>query len=231
MKKSLVLLPFAAFLLTGCLALPGAGGDSSSSSSTSSSSSSSTRPTITPTTPTVTPAEDLPTSHGASFDLTPGEHVFTINFVTDYEKYAGSGNGVFPYVANDTGLSGGMLEGMAIMSNGCYCANYQGSGYVMMKNKDRSAKGCAFIGNCVSLGAVTKVEFTAGASASTAQKYDITFSSTLEKTASTSGTEVAHPGGSATCAASEGKGFFRLSTKDITKNGQLGTLSVTYVIS
>ena len=231
MKKSLVLLPFAAFLLTGCLSLPGLnpGGDTSDSSSSSSSKPTSTVPVV-PT--SATPAGDeLPTSHGASFDLTPGEHVFTVNFTTDYEKYSGSGNGVFPYVGNDTGVTGGMLEGMAIMSNGCFCSSYNNSGYVMMKNKDRSAKGNAFIGNCVSLGAVTKVEFTCGASASTAQKYDITFSSTLEQTAGTSGTEIAHPGGNATCAASEGKGFFRLSTKDISKNGQIGTLSVTYVIS
>ena len=103
----------------------------------------------------------------------------------------------------------------------------------MMKNKDgfATANGNAFIGNCVTLGAITKVEITIGSSASPNQKYYITFSKSYSEAAQTTGELIGTEGGSATASASDGYGFFTISTSNKAVNGQLGSLSVTYTIS
>ena len=234
MKKSLVLLPLAAFLLTGCmgLSLPGFGGGDSSDSSSSSSSSkpSSSSTPITPTSAT-TPEADLPTAHGSNFDSSVGTHTLVLDFTTDYATYKED----FPYVSSTTGLVGETLGGgIAVMTNNCFVGtpndniNY---GYLMMKNKDdyASNNGNAFIGNCVSMGTITSVTFECGAKAATAQTYDVAFYSELNKQPSSSGTQVAHPG--STVNASAGASFFKITAKDSAKNGQITKLTVVYTIS
>ena len=232
MKKSLILLPLAAIMLSGCLPLPGgetsgtsAGG--SGASATSQTSTSGGSATFTPA-PTVAPAT-LPTTHEASFDVTPGNHIVTLDFTTDYETYKSA----FPRVEATTGLIGMHLAGMATMTNNCFVGSYNNVGYLMMKNKDDYAtnNGAAFIGNCASLGAITHIEFTAGSSASTSQKYDITLSKELVKEPGTSGTEISHPSGSVDATVADGYGYFRITTKDTSKNGQTGKLIISYTIS
>ena len=65
MKKSLIVLPFLAFMLTGCLSLPGFGGGDSSSSSSSGTNTTKTAPTNPPTlpsVPTIRPKDEEPPS-------------------------------------------------------------------------------------------------------------------------------------------------------------------------
>ena len=66
MKKSLLILPFLATMLTGCLSFPGMGGDTSSSSSSSSSSQTTktgpVNPPTVPTAPTIRPKDQEPPS-------------------------------------------------------------------------------------------------------------------------------------------------------------------------
>lgn len=228
MRKSLILLPLAALVLSGCMLMPGKKDTSSGSGSGSGSNTGSVVPTGDTGGGGNVPT-DLPTSHDSSF---PTSGTLEIDFIADGPSYKDS----FPYVENDTPTSGGHLGGMAIMSNGCYVGSYSGKGFMMMKNKDRSSMGCAFIGNCVSLGVITKVEIVApdsGVSVAGSQKYDITLSKEMTTTASTSGKEFSTPitNASVTATESDGYSYFKISTKESSKNGHIGAIKVTYKIS
>ena len=251
MKKSLLILPLAALLLAGCNLLPSSGGGSKKKKSTSGepapsgevSNSDQSGQTTTgggqtttgggqtttagPTVGPVTP--DYPTEHDASFaaNMTAGEHTVTYNFGTDYADYKND----FPYVAEDTGKVGLTLGGMAVVSNGCFVGSYNSVGYLMMKNKDNYAtnNGLAFIGNCVALGTISKVEITRGDSASTAQRYCVSFSSSFDDSPVTTGTTLEGTGDSATNSAA-GMTFFKVTTTDNSKNGQIKILTVTYTV-
>ena len=256
MKKSLLILPLAAMLLAGCNLISGgsSGGKKKKSSSsepapsgevsnsdqsgqtttgggqttTGGGQTTTAGPTVGPVTP------DLPTEHEASFapNMTAGEHTVTFDFNANYTAYKEA----FPYVAIDTGLIGIHLDGMAIMSVDCFASQgYQGgANYLMMRNKKdsddwASANGAAFIGNCVALGTISKVSITRGASASTAQRYYVTFSNSLDTAPATTGTELEGTGDEATNTAT-GMTFFKITTKDKTKNGQIQSLTVTYTV-
>lgn len=247
MKKSLILIPLAALVLAGCTI----GGSKSSGKKKKSTSVTDTAQTSGSKTntntsgggssggggggTTVTPGPSLPTEHDASFapNMTPGEHVITFDFDANYTTYKAA----FPYVAIDTGLIGIHLDGMAIMSLDCFASSgYDGGpNYLMMRNKTKSGEdwagpnGAAFIGNCVALGTISKVEITRGASASASQRYYVTFGSSLDTAPASSGTELEGTGDSATNTTS-GMTFFKVTTKDKTKNGQIQNLKVTYTV-
>lgn len=240
MKKSLILLPLTAMLLSACALLPGGGGKKSSSSASGSASGSGSNPSQSSGQSGGGGGGggggdvDLPTAHQDSFasNMTAGEHTLTFDFNANYEDYKAE----FPYVTIDTGLIGIYLDGMAVMSNNCFAsAGYQGgANYLMMRNKKDSEKwadanGSAFIGNCVALGTISKVELTRGDSASTEQKYYVTFSDSLDTNPASSGTELSGTGDSATNSES-GKTFFKITTKDKGKNGQIKLLKVTYTV-
>ncbi len=242
MKKSLILIPLAAMVLAGCTVGKSSGKKKKSTSATDTAQTSGSK-TNTNTSTTggsgsgrgdttvVPPGPSLPTEHEASFapNMTPGEHTITFDFDANYTTYKPA----FPYVSADTGLVGIYLDGMAIMTNGCWASQgYNGgANYLMMKNKDgfADANGASFIGNCVALGTISKVEITRGASASTSQRYYVTFGSSLDTAPASSGTELEGTGDSATNATS-GMTFFKVTTKDKAKNGQLQNLKVTYTV-
>lgn len=242
MKKSLILIPLAAMVLAGCTigGSKSSGKKKKSSSVSDSAQVSGSKQSGTSTSQggggggggtTVTPGPSLPTEHDASFapNMTAGEHVITFDFDANYTTYKAA----FPYVSADTGLVGIYLDGMAVMTNGCWASQgYNGgANYLMMKNKDgfADANGASFIGNCVALGTISKVEITRGASASTAQRYYVTFGSSLDTAPASSGTELEGTGDSATNTTS-GMTFFKVTTKDKTKNGQIQNLKVTYTV-
>lgn len=238
MKKSLILIPLAALVLAGCTigGSKSSGKKKKSSSVSDSAQVSGSKASGTSASgggggggTTTTPEPTLPTEHDASFapNMTAGEHTVTFDFDANYTTYKAE----FPYVSTDTGLVGLHLDGMAVMSNGCWASQgYNGgANYLMMKNKDgyADANGAAFIGNCVALGTISSVTITRGASASTAQKYYVTFGSTLDTAPATAGTELEGTGDTATNTTS-GATFFKITTKDKTKNGQIQSLTVTY---
>lgn len=244
MKKSLILIPLAALVLAGCT-IGGSKGGSKKKKSSSVSDSAQVSGSKTNTNSsggggggggggtTVTPGPSLPTEHDASFapNMTAGEHTVTFDFDANYTAYKAE----FPYVAIDTGLIGIHLDGMAVMSLDCFASQgYNGgANYLMMRNKTSSGEdwagpnGAAFIGNCVALGTISSVTITRGASASTAQRYYVTFGSTLDTAPATAGTELEGTGDTATNTTS-GATFFKITTKDKTKNGQIQSLTVTY---
>ena len=242
MKKSLILIPLAALVLAGCTigGSKSSGKKKKSSSVSDSAQVSGSKQSGTSTSQggggggggtTVTPGPSLPTEHDASFapNMTAGEHTITFDFDANYTTYKAA----FPYVSTDTGLVGLHLDGMAVMTNGCWASQgYNGgANYLMMKNKDgySDANGAAFIGNCVALGTISSVTITRGASASTAQRYYVTFGSSLDTTPATAGTELEGTGDTATNTTS-GATFFKVTTKDKTKNGQIQSLTVTYTV-
>ena len=239
MKKGLILLPLAAIMLSGCLPMPGAGGSSAESSSSSPAASTSGQKTTTGTftpAPTAAPAA-FPTAHGAGIDLSAGEHTISFDFNTDYE----AAYEAFGYVKIDTGLQGFLFKDMATMSYDCWANKGYNSGdpnYLMMRNTDSSSgtysqNELAYLGNCVTLGAITKVEISTPSGSSGNQSYAVALTKDLVKEPGASGT-VALTGagsGSVTASASDGYGFFRVTTTQKKYNGQLATLSITYVIS
>ena len=248
MKKSLLVLPLAALLLAGCNLIPSSGGSgkkktsntdnptgdvsgSGQGQSGTTTGGGQTTGTPTPTAgPTVTSeAPSYPSEHDSSFasNMTAGEHTVTYDFGSDYATYKND----FPYVAEDTGKVGLHLGGMATVSNGCFVGSYNSSGYLMMKNKDNYASnnGLAFIGNCAALGTISSITITRGDSASTAQKYCVSFSSSFDDSPVTTGTTLEGTGDTATNDAA-GMTFFKITTTDNSKNGQIKVLTITYTV-
>ena len=219
MKKGLLLIPFAALVLSGC-ALPsiGPGGGKKSSSQSSSE---------TPASSSETPASsEVPSSSSSTpSSSTPAQEkvTLTFDFGTDFADYKSS----FPYVDSDTGVdTEKSLGDLPIVSNGCYVSSFSGTGMLMMKNKERTT--LAFIGNREDLVAITKVEFTKGASASASATYDISFGHSMFEAASSAGTSIGSDGGSATAKASDRYGYFAISATNAKVNGQIGTLTISY---
>ena len=233
MKKSLILLPIAAMILSGCSLLP-AKKSKSSSSATNTQQSGSTKSSgsVTPVNPSSDTPVDWPTAHESTFDTTPGEHTVTYDFNSEYTALKEA----FPYVTADMSAFHVYMKGMSTMVYHCWCnANSSPAyNYLFMRNNNGfydNKKVTAFIGNHVTLGAITKVEITCPDNSSASAKYDITLSKTVSEEPSTSGTELTKEGGSVTASVSDGYGFFKITQKDTTHNGQLSTLKITYTIS
>lgn len=233
MKKGLILLPLAAFMLSSCMLMPGKKTDSSSGGGGGGGSQSSD-----------TGGEGGGGGGGGGggdvesvdFDFTSGTHTAVLNFVTDYSNYKDD----WPFVDISTGIFDSSMAGMAFTANGSFPDAYSGSGYLMMRNKDKNnnswsdANGNAFIATATSLGAITSISFTCGANASSSQSYVVSLSKTPIDTPQASGVKtVAHPGTQSTpitATVADGYSYFAITTKDGGRNGQIATLSVTYTI-
>ena len=227
MKKSLILLPLTALFLSGCMLLPG----KKTSSSSSSQSGGGDEPTVDPG---GGGGGDDPS--GVDFVMTSGNHTGVLDFKNSSEKYKND----FPFVTKETGQITGTTGGLAYTSVDCFVGKYGDEGYLMMQNKKdsdswSSVNGNAFFANTESLGAITAIEFVCGTKASTAQSYIITLSKTpISEAQATGSNTIGHPGNAGkpvTATVDDGYGYFAISSKDGTRNGQVGTLKVTYTIS
>ena len=225
MKKSLILLPLTAALLSSCFLMPSKKTSKTSGSSSSGSGSGSDQPTV----------EPVPTE-AADFVFTSGEHTATLDFKNSSDNYKKD----FPYVEKDTGKFTGTTGGLDFTAVSCFVSAYSGEGYMMMQNKKNNeswseTNGNAFFASAKSLGAITSISFVCGTSASTAQSYVITLSKTpIDSAQSTSENIIGHPGNASkpvTASVSDGYSYFAISTKDGGRNGQIGTLTITYTIS
>ena len=245
-KTSLVLFPvLAALLLAGCTTSKKSGKKKKSSSE---------QPTVTSTTSgggggggtstttgggggggtsaTPTPTDlnwDSVSSVGSYFDMTPGSHTATIDFSTEYNTLKAG----YPYVENDTPVSGSYLGNLKAVSCGCFCGSYSNVGYLMMKNKDRTAMGAAFIGNYDSLGNITSIEIQRGSSASTKVGYYVYFGNApvTSQGGMASGTLVTADQCVSLKEVTGSGAYFCVTTSDTSANGQLAKLVIHYTIS
>ena len=239
-KTNLVLFPvLAALLLAGCTGTRKPKKKKSSSEAPVSGSvtptpTSGVKPTsgVTPTSQTPTPTSQTPTPSGDStFNFTPGTHTTVIDFVHNYSDYK---NNFAGYVTADSGLIDGTLGGLAINSVHCFVSNFEGSGYVMMQNNKKQTDwtgthGVAFFASTASLGNITEISFTPGSSASTSAVYNIAILSApvTAEGGSSAGTNFTGTGGKVTGSGS----YFCITSTDAKRNGQIGSLTVTYTIS
>ena len=226
MKKSLILLPLAAAVLSGCMLLPGKKTSSGSSSggTSGSGSSGSTQPTVEPT-----------PSEAVDFVLSSGTHTAVLDFENNPDGYT------YPRAEQgDTqalaGEFGGLHWNIYHSYKGQYTDEKTGvtSYWLMMKNKDNwDATSQAWFGNTDSLGSITSIEVTVRSGASTKLSYDLSVGSTAYTSAQTTGTEFA--AGTKGTYSGSGKGFFAVSTRPISGtnkyNGQIARITVTYTIS
>lgn len=236
-KTNLVLFPvLAALLLAGCTSTPKKKKKTSSGAQTSQKTSSGKTTSgggaTSKTTSQGGGTSATPTPSGDStFNLTPGTHTTVIDFVTNYSQYKSDFAG---YVEASTGLVTGSLGGLAVNSVHCFVSSYSGSGYLMMQNNKSqtdwtSTHGVAFFGNTASLGSISEISFTPGSSASTAAVYNVAIldSAVTAEGGSSAGTSFTGSGGKVTGSG----GFFCITATNAAKNGQIGTLTVTYTIS
>ena len=217
MKKSLILLPLTAALLSGCFLMPSKK-TSKTSGSSGGSGSTGTQPT---TSETPSGAED--------FVLTSGTHTAILDFENDPDRYT------YPRAEEtDTEAQDGNFGGLDWKIYHSYKGSYEGQYWLMMKNKDNwDANGQAWFGNAVSLGSITSIEVVVRTGASSKLSYDLSVGSTMFTTAQTGGTEFAV--GTKGTYSGSGSGFFAISTKPVSGtnkyNGQIAQVKVTYTIS
>ena len=227
MKKGLILLPLAAFMLSSCMLMPGKSSSSSGGGGGGGQGGG---------------GEDTGDTEGGGgdveakdFDLSSGTHTAVLNFKDNPDNY----KDVFPFVDKDTGPFERTVGGLDFGFVSCFVGSYNGAGYLMMQNNKSGTSwsqdnGNAYFASKQSLGAITSIAFTCGANASTAQSYVVSLGKEPFSSAQSSGVKtVSHPGTQSTpitAQASDGYSYFAISTKDGAKNGQIATLTVTYTI-
>ena len=200
-KKALILLPALMVVLASC-------NSNSASNSESSKSTSQTSTTSEVTVDLKSPLE---------FD-----------FVNDYENLKAG----FPYVSDATTVNECTLGDLPIKSAGVFVSSYNSVGYLMLKSKskDEYVGAPVFFASAVSLGKITQIEFTTGASASPKAQYKVTFSKTAIEAPDTTDAETVANGTTKTFTPSddESYGYFAITSASTSANGQLASLKITF---
>ncbi len=227
MKKSLVLLPFAAILLMGCAQN---GGQTTAAPTTG--------PTVPPAPTSVVPTTtETPTTTGQ------GGEVDVDSFALDFTDTKYKDDKIFPYIENND-ITQFSMAGFTWNDRGAYAsAGYDGApNYVMLNNKKYGRPDGSFIGNSDKfVKTITAISITTPATGSSGNaEYALIASASKEIKALTDGDVVKEEKGgnsktiSATLDASKGYKYFAIFAKfDSTKaddkqyNGQLAALSVT----
>ncbi len=217
MKKSLILLPLFALVLTGCTlggsSKKGGGGKKSSTTSEEGGG-----------------GEE---SGAVDFDLTKGSHTAVLDFSVEDTGYS------YPRAeADDTSAKDGNFGGMSWKIfhtyRGTYTDEETGPAYwLMMKDKDDWDKTSnAWFGNTKSLGSIESIEVVVRKGASAKKIYDLSVGDSAFDSAQSGGTafDVDTKG----TYSGSGKGFFAISTKKDTGkykyNGQISKITVKYTI-
>ena len=231
-------------LLSACALLPGGGGKKGSGSSSGSASGSGSNPSQSSSQSGGGGggggSATLPTEHGEGVDTSSGTHSVTLDFNENWSDYKSD---FFGTVDVDTGLIGGHLSGLATMTMDCYIGynSTEKYDYLMLKNKKGtsdaaswySVNGAAFIGNCVTLGAIQSVEVTITKGSSASAKYDVVFSNSLSTSAATGGTVIdgsAEGKTETVTPSSTDCGFFKITCSTEKYNGQISSIKITYTI-
>lgn len=225
MKKSLILLPLVALVLSGCTT---GGSKGKKKKSSSESTSQKTSGSGSGSGPTVSPG---PGPAGkADFDLTPGRHTAILDFENYPDDYQ------YPRAEQgDTEGKPGEFGGMHWLVYHSYKGYYGDAYWLMMKDKDDwDATSTAWFANSDDLGTIESIEVAIRDGASKNKKYDLSVGTSAFTSAQTGGTEF-DINSYGRYSGTDKKGFFCISTKKDTGtykyNGQIGKLTVTYTIS
>ena len=169
--------------------------------------------------PSSTPSSTTTTTTPSSSLTSP----LTFDFANEYDSLKTD----MPYVENADVLDGTM-NGLAFKLSAAFVSSYSNVGYLMLGSKKYTT--AAFIASAESLGKITKIEFTTGASASNKATYNVTFSETPITEAVSDGAETIAQNTSKEFTPSDDKnyGYFAITSANTGANGQLATLTITF---